>query len=196
MNRGRPAHPLLPPLSTVYRSGVELDPDGGVVAGMRPTTRKLIESSRSERRRQRRAQQEMVDPESSIPRECISEIFPEGIDPLVGLEVSQSIRPTLRDKLRIGRSHFWPKESVVAPSIRSVDVQVCRHDIEVADQCDRCIEIDQFSGVGRKAFKPAEFVIELRAGRRVAIREVEAADDNAVYDRFDIPAVGIVRITR
>ena len=45
-------------------------------------------------------------------------------------------------------------------------------------------------------FKPCEFVIEFRAGLRIAVGQIQAADNYAANARFDIAAVRIVRIAR
>ena len=42
--------------------------------------------------------------------------------------------------------------------------------------------------------EPAQLVIELGTGRRVAVRQIEAADNDPVDRRFDVAAVRIVRI--
>src|SRR5690606_22534284 len=47
-----------------------------------------------------------------------------------------------------------------------------------------------------EALEPGELVIELIAGLRIAVRQVQAADANAFDVGFDIPAVRIVRIAR
>jgi hypothetical protein len=48
--------------------------------------------------------------------------------------------------------------------------------------------------VGREPVKPSQLEIELRTGRRIAIRQVKAADQQAIDSRLDVAAVGIVRI--
>ena len=48
--------------------------------------------------------------------------------------------------------------------------------------------------MSRQALEPAQLVVELRAGRRVAVRQVEAADQHPVHRRLDVAAVGVVGI--
>src|SRR2546421_12843597 len=40
-----------------------------------------------------------------------------------------------------------------------------------------------------QALEPRQLVIELRTGLRVAVRQIEAGDDNAVHRSFDITAL-------
>ena len=48
----------------------------------------------------------------------------------------------------------------------------------------------------RQAFEPAQLVVEFRAGRRIAVGQIEAADQHAVHRRLDIAAVRVIRIAR
>jgi hypothetical protein len=45
-------------------------------------------------------------------------------------------------------------------------------------------------------FEPAQLVIEFRARRRVAVRQIEASHDQAIGRRFDVAAVYVVWIAR
>ena len=54
----------------------------------------------------------------------------------------------------------------------------------------------QVDRMGRQALEPAQLVVELRAGRRIAVRQVEATDEHAVDRRFDISAVHVGRVAR
>ncbi len=42
---------------------------------------------------------------------------------------------------------------------------------------------------------PAQFVIELRAGRRIAVRQIQACEQHIVERGFDVAAVHVVGIT-
>ena len=80
------------------------------------------------------------------------------------------------------------------PALRLVDVDLGRHDVEVAGQDDGPLELHQLGGVRRQALEPAQLVVELRAGRRVAVRQVQAADQHAADVGFDVAAVHVLRI--
>ena len=44
--------------------------------------------------------------------------------------------------------------------------------------------------------EPGELVVEFRAGRRIAVRQVQAPDGDAGDSRFDIAAVEILWVAR
>src|SRR5690606_15045388 len=92
--------------------------------------------------------------------------------------------------------HFRPEERVVAPAFGLINVEIGRHDIEIADQRHRYLEIEQLLPVCPKTFEPAELVVEFWAGRRIAVREIKTADDHAVDGRFDIAAVIVAWFSR
>jgi hypothetical protein len=69
-------------------------------------------------------------------------------------------------------------------------------DVEVAGQNRRRAALQKSLGVARQPFEPAQLVIEFRARRRIAVRQIEATDDQAADRRFDVPAVRIVGIAR
>jgi hypothetical protein len=48
--------------------------------------------------------------------------------------------------------------------------------------------------VSGKPLEPAELVLKLRTRRRIAVRQVKAADQHTVHRRLDIAAMGVVRI--
>jgi hypothetical protein len=45
-----------------------------------------------------------------------------------------------------------------------------------------------------ESFKPAQFILELRAGRWIAIGQIQAVDQDAIHHSFDIAAMGVIRI--
>ena len=79
----------------------------------------------------------MIDAQPGIAGKGVPEIFPEGVDPLIGMQGSQRVGPALRDKAAIGVAHLRPKQRVIDPSLRRVDVEIGRHDVEVAGQNGR-----------------------------------------------------------
>lgn len=44
--------------------------------------------------------------------------------------------------------------------------------------------------------EPSQLVVELRAGRRIAVRQIEAADQDSVYGGLDLAAMPVVSATR
>jgi hypothetical protein len=47
-----------------------------------------------------------------------------------------------------------------------------------------------------KTRQPSELVVELRPGRRIAVRQIEAADDDAGNRRLDIAALRVLEVAR
>jgi len=84
-----------------------------------------------------RAQQQMIDAQAGVAGKGVPEIFPERVDPLIGMQGPQRVGPALRDKAAIGVAHLRPKQRVIDPSLRRVDVEIGRHDVEVAGQNGR-----------------------------------------------------------
>ena len=56
------------------------------------------------------------------------------------------------------------------------------------------LESHQPGGARPQALEPAQLVVEFRAGRRVAVRKVEAGHRHAVDVGFEISAVQVLRI--
>src|SRR5206468_2998411 len=112
----------------------------------------------------------MVDAQTGVAAVSISEIIPEGVYPLVGMELSEGIRPTLRKKVAIGGADFRAEKRVIQPTLRFVDVDIGGHDVEVASQNHLITSREKVRGVLRQPFEPTKLVIELRSRRRIAGR--------------------------
>jgi hypothetical protein len=104
----------------------------------------------------------MVDAQPGIAAESVAEILPERIDALFRMQQPDGVRPAHGDEFGIRCANLRPKQGIVLPALRLVNVEVGRHHVEIANQSHRHIEFEQFSGVGLKTLEPAEFVIELR----------------------------------
>ena len=52
-----------------------------------------------------RAQQQVIDAQSGVAGECIPEIFPERVGPLIGMQGPQRVGPALRDQAAVGVAH-------------------------------------------------------------------------------------------
>ena len=57
-----------------------------------------VDAGRDEAAGNGRAQQQMIDAQPGIAGKRIPEIFPEGVDPLAGMQRAQRVSPTLFDK--------------------------------------------------------------------------------------------------
>jgi TolA-binding protein len=95
-----------------------------------------------------------------------------------------------------GVPYLWTEQRVVAPACGIIDVQIRRVHVEVAHQHDGYVQLKQFRRVAIQAPEPAEFIVELRAGRWVAIRQMQASDQHAVDGRLYIAALIVVGVAR
>src|SRR3954469_8977693 len=116
---------------------------------------------------------------------------PECVDPFVRMESSDCISPSLGQETLVSFAPLGPEECIINPPLRLVDIHFRRHHVEVTGENDRRASCEEFSGIRCKTLEPAELVIELRAGRRIPIREIKTADENAVHCCFDVAALGI-----
>src|ERR1700704_2362496 len=79
---------------------------------------------------------------------------------------------------------------------RWIDVLGSRYDVVVAGQDDRHAGLHEFRAVLDETFEPRQFVIELRTGLRISVRQVDGSDQHTIYRRFDIACLAILRIPR
>lgn len=80
-------------------SGLQLDPNGRVVAGLLPTPNRAVDLGSDQARSQLRAEQQVINPEASIATPGVSEVVPEGVNGLAGMLVTQGIAPAVREQL-------------------------------------------------------------------------------------------------
>ena len=73
---------------------------------------------------------------------------------------------------------------------------VGRHDVVVAREDNLFAAVPQFRCVVDQSLEPRQLVIELRPRLRIAVRQIDRSDDDAVDRRFQIPAVSVVRVVR
>src|SRR5829696_9383346 len=138
----------------------------------------------------------MIEPQAGVAAPCVPEVITEGIDPLVRMEHAYSVGPALIDEAAEGEPDLRAKERVIDPTLGLVDVEFGRHDVEIAGEHHRHAAFQELGGVRGKAREPSEFVVELRPGRRIAVRQIEAADDDAGNCRLDIAALRVLKLAR
>ena len=83
---------------------------------------------------------------------------------------------------------------VLLPALGLVDVEVGRNDVEIADQQRRHAAVEQALGVRLQPVHPRQLVVELGAGPRIAVGQIEVADQQPADRRLDIAAVARVGI--
>jgi len=141
-----------------------------VITGLFPSADVAVDGRGIEAPRYGRAEQEMIDAQPGVAAVSVPEIIPKGIDTLVRMECSQRIGPALSDEASIGVSDFRAKQGVVYPSLRLVDVELGGHDVVVTSEHDWRAASEKRFGVGGQPVKPSQLEIELRTGRRIAVR--------------------------
>lgn len=103
-----------------------------------------------------------------------------------------SSSPAPQDRRRL----FAPpaEQRVVDPALRRVDVEICRHDVEIADEHGRRFEMEKLLRIGLQPGKPIQLVLKLRTGCRIAVRQVETSDDHAIDHGLDVSALNVIGI--
>ena len=166
-----------------------------MVAGIRLTSDSAVHASSLKSVGGSRAQQQMVDPQTGVSWPMLSEIVPEGEDRLVGIERSDGINPALLLEALPAGPSLRLEQSVFPPRARSVDVKVGRHDVEVPRQNDRMGAINERRGVSDEPLEPTQLVFELRTGLRIAVWQIQGADDQAAHCCLKIAPVVVCGIT-
>ena len=57
-------------------------------------------------------------------------------------------------QIRIRDFDLGPEQRVIDPALRFVDIEVSWHDVEIADESYRYLELKQLVRVGMKSLKP------------------------------------------
>ncbi len=136
----------------------------------------------------------MIQPKPGVPLVSMAEIIPEGINPFFGVKLTDHIRPALSQKGPEEFARFRPEQGIVPVFFRFIGVQICRYNIEIPDQCHREAEAQQPFGMYGEPFDPLQLIVKFGSRIGVAVRKVQAGNDNAVYKRLDIPAMRIIRV--
>lgn len=119
--------------------------------------------------RNRRRQHEVVDAQAGVATPSIPKVIPEGVNALARMQRAYGIGPALANQRVKRHFHFRAEQRIVAPALGLVNIQIGRHDVVVASQDDRNIEIQELGGVGLKTLEPPQLVVEFRSGRGIAV---------------------------
>lgn len=142
------------------------------------------------------AEQQVVDAQAGIAFPAVIEVVPEGEDLRLGVQAADRVGPALGQELGIGLFRLRLEQGVLDPALRVQGIEVGGDDVVVAGQDDRGAGIDQVLGMGLEALEPGELVVEFGPRARIAVGQVEAADQHAVHCRLDIAAVTVVGVAR
>src|SRR4029077_12294491 len=120
---------------------------------------------------------------------------PERIDLLFGMQGTNRIRPALPHEPSEGFTSLDTEERIIDPALGLVHVPLGWDDVEISGEHHGRGTRDEPGGMTRQPLEPAQLVVESRTRRRVAIGQIQAADDDLTDLRFDVAAVGILGIT-
>src|SRR6516225_5132750 len=110
----------------------QLDPGRCMIARLLPTADLPVHLRRSETVDNRRAKQQVVDPKTRVPRPCIPEIVPEGVDALTRMKRPHRISPTLRQQTAERVADLGPEQRIIDPALRFINIEFGGHHVEIA----------------------------------------------------------------
>src|ERR1700686_590297 len=91
-------------------------------------------------------------------------------------------------------THLGSEEGIVDPALWFVYIPLRGNDVVIAGKDHWGTTGDELGGMSDQAIKPAQFVVELRTRRGVAVGKIEATDYDAIDHRLDVPTINIIRI--
>jgi hypothetical protein len=146
-----------------------IDPGGRMIAGMGLATNPGVDTSGAEVLGKPFVDQQVINPQPAISFPVLTEVIPEGVDRLVGMQRSDSIHPALIEEALPAGPCFRLQQRVFPPGARIVNVGVGGHDVEVTGEKGRMRAVDERHGMDNEPLKPAQLVIELWAWLRIAV---------------------------
>ena len=179
-----------------FRRVAQLRPHWGVVARVVFAPNRAIDAGGDEAPGKLGAQQDLVEAQPCVALPSLPHVVPESVHRLIRMERAYSIDPTLCEKPLVGFAAPGLQQRVVVIRFGRIDVAVGRHDVGVARQHDRHACLVKRGGVPIEALHPSEFVVELGAWLRVAVRRVEGRHQYAAHRGFDVAALRVGRIAR
>src|SRR3954454_15116384 len=138
----------------------------------------------------------MVEPQARITRPAVSLVIPEGVDALFRVQFADRVTPALCHQRGKGRTALRLDQGILVPRARRVDVDLIWRNVVVAGEHHGQILLDQGSGMALEAREPVELVVEFRSRLRIAVRQVDAGDDDTAYRGLDVAGLVIGRLSR
>ena len=165
-----------------------------MIARIRLAAHRTIHARRREPLRQIGAEQQVVEPQARVARPAVPHVVPVGVDAVVRMQRADRIGPALGEQPLEGGAAFRLHQRVLVVGVRVIDVERRRHHIVVAGEHDRHAFVEQRLRMPAQPFEPGELVGEFRPGLRIAVRRVEAADQDAADGRLDVAALRVLRV--
>lgn len=88
-----------------------------MVARLLPTADFAIDAPADQPLRQRRAEQDVIEPQPGVSAPGIPQVIPECIDGLVGVQRADGVEPALADQIVEGAANLGEEECVPAPTL-------------------------------------------------------------------------------
>ena len=134
----------------------------------------------------------MVDTMAGVPRPCVAEVVPESVDALIRMERPHRISPALREHTMERLADLGPKQRIIDPPLRLVHIEFGGHHIEIAGEHDGHTSREELCGMRCQPIEPAQLLIELRAGCRISVGQIQATNQYPIYRRLDVAAVPVI----
>ena len=167
-----------------------------MIARPLPTAHLPVYVRRGQMASNRGAEEQVVDTKAGVPGPRVSEVVPEGIDAPIWMERPQCIGPALREQMMERLTDLRPEQRVIDPALGLINIELSGHHIEIAGEHHGHACCKKLRGVPGQPIEPAQLVIELRAGCRISVGQIQATDQHTIHRRFDVAAVRIIRIAR
>ena len=98
------------------------------------------------------------------------------------------------DELRVGCAALRLHQGIVIPGCRGIDVDLGRSHVVVAGQDDRHVFAQQLARMRLQAPEPRQLVVEFGPRLRIAVGQVDAADEDAADGGLDVARLIVLRI--
>ena len=139
-----------------------------------------------------RGEEGVVDAEAGVAAPGAGLVVPEGVGAAGGLEGSDGVGEAVPEEGSEGGAGFGADEGVGGREGAGGVVLVGGGDVVVAGEDAGGVVVEEGFGAGGEEGHPAEFVGVAFVAARVAVREVEVADCDAVGFDFDVAGLGVV----
>src|ERR1700722_1315809 len=117
--------------------------------------------------------------------------MPERVHRLCGVKSPHRVQPSLFRQSSKGAPALWLNQRVLVPRLRSIDVVISWNDVVVAREHYGYSCGQKFGAVRQESPQPSELVIKFWTGLRVPVGRIKRSDDDPIYCRFDVPALGV-----